>query len=323
MASSGRAIRHRGSNPGVASGATVVPGEAVQAGQQGQFIYVVKPDNTVEIRIRDRGPGVRQVAGHRQRHRPRRNRGHRRPIAALPRRRREAGGPGESEPGGQIMNLSRIFIERPVMTVLISFAILLFGAIAFRELGGGAAKRGLPHHSGCWRRCRARTRRPWRPPWHAARTRVLHHRRHSIMNSTNSLGATAITVQFTLDRKIDAAAQDVQAAISRAGGRLPPSMPRPPSYQKVNPAEQRCSTWRSIPARCPCTPSTNMRTPCLAQRISMVSGVSRVQVFGRRNTPCACRWTRTNWPCIPRHRRSAAGRRRQQYQPSHRPPGRR
>ena len=58
------------------------------------------------------------------------------------------------------------------------------------------------------------------------------------MSSSSSLGTTSITLQFDLSRDIDAAAQDVQAAISRAGGNLPTNMPTPPSYQKVNPAEQ-------------------------------------------------------------------------------------
>ena len=58
------------------------------------------------------------------------------------------------------------------------------------------------------------------------------------MSSTNSQGSTTITVQFDLSRNIDSAAQDIQADISAAGGLLPPSMPRPPTYSKVNPAEQ-------------------------------------------------------------------------------------
>jgi len=58
------------------------------------------------------------------------------------------------------------------------------------------------------------------------------------MNSTSSLGFTNITVQFSLDRNIDAAAQDVQSAISQAARQLPPNLPSPPSYRKVNPADQ-------------------------------------------------------------------------------------
>ena len=130
------------------------------------------------------------------------------------------------------MNLSRIFIERPVMTALISFAILLFGAIAFRELPVAA----LP--SVDYPTIQVAAALPGASPETMASTVATPLEREfstiagiQSMNSTNSLGSTSITVQFTLDRKIDAAAQDIQAAISRAGGRLPPSMPRPPSYQ--------------------------------------------------------------------------------------------
>ena len=87
-------------------------------------------------------------------------------------------------------------------------------------------------------------------------------------------------MQFTLDRKIDAAAQDIQAAISRAGGRLPPSMPRPPSYQKVNPAEQPVLYLALDSHTLPMYTVNEYADTLLAQRISMVSGVSRVQVFG-------------------------------------------
>jgi HAE1 family hydrophobic/amphiphilic exporter-1 len=63
------------------------------------------------------------------------------------------------------------------------------------------------------------------------------------MTSSSQLGSTAITLQFALDRDIDAAAQDVQAAIARAQRRLPPEMPTPPSYQKSTRPTSRCSTW--------------------------------------------------------------------------------
>ena len=87
-------------------------------------------------------------------------------------------------------------------------------------------------------------------------------------------------MQFTLDRKIDAAAQDIQAAISRAGGRLPPNMPRPPSYQKVNPAEQPVFYLALDSTTLPMYTVNEYADTLLAQRISMVSGVSRVQVYG-------------------------------------------
>ncbi len=82
------------------------------------------------------------------------------------------------------------------------------------------------------------------------------------MSSTNSQGSTTITVQFDLSRNIDAAAQDIQAAISAAGGLLPPSMPRPPSYRKSIRPSSRFIISPSLPPRCRFTRSTNYADTC-------------------------------------------------------------
>jgi HAE1 family hydrophobic/amphiphilic exporter-1 len=100
------------------------------------------------------------------------------------------------------------------------------------------------------------------------------------MSSTNSQGATVITIQFALDKNIDSAAQDVQSAITKAGGQLPANMPRPPSYQKVNPAEQPIVYMALTSDTLPLYTVDEYGETLLAQRISMVSGVSRVQVYG-------------------------------------------
>ncbi|HEV2689287.1 MAG TPA: efflux RND transporter permease subunit, partial [Bryobacteraceae bacterium] len=100
------------------------------------------------------------------------------------------------------------------------------------------------------------------------------------MSSTNTQGSTVITVQFSLDRNIDSAAQDVGSAITKAGGQLPANMPRPPSYQKVNPAEQPVLYLSLGSDTLPLYTVDEYGETLLAQRISMVSGVSRVQVFG-------------------------------------------
>ena len=100
------------------------------------------------------------------------------------------------------------------------------------------------------------------------------------MSSTNSQGTTQITVQFTLDRTIDAAAQDIQAAIAKAGGNLPTTMPRPPSYQKTNPAEQPVLYLSLTSTTLPLYTVDEYAETLLAQRISMVGGVSRVIVYG-------------------------------------------
>jgi HAE1 family hydrophobic/amphiphilic exporter-1 len=179
------------------------------------------------------------------------------------------------------MNFSTLFIKRPIMTALVSFAILLFGFIAFRALPVAA----LP--SVDYPTIQVQAALPGASPETMASTVATPLEREfstiagiSSMNSTNTLGTTTITVQFTLERKIDDAAQDIQAAISRAGGRLPTTMPRPPSYQKVNPAEQPVFYLSLESTTLPMYTVNEYADTLLAQRFSMVSGVSRVMVYG-------------------------------------------
>jgi HAE1 family hydrophobic/amphiphilic exporter-1 len=100
------------------------------------------------------------------------------------------------------------------------------------------------------------------------------------MSSSSSYGSTSITLQFDLSRNIDAAAQDVQAAISRAQGNLPTSMPAPPSYSKVNPAEQPILYLAVESKTMSLSNLDEYAEAMLARRLSQVSGVSQVQVFG-------------------------------------------
>ncbi len=100
------------------------------------------------------------------------------------------------------------------------------------------------------------------------------------MSSSSSLGSTNITLQFDLSRNIDAAAQDVQAAIARAQGELPTDMPSPPSYSKVNPAEQPIMYVAVSSRTMGLSQLDQYAEQTMARRISMVSGVSQVQVFG-------------------------------------------
>jgi len=181
------------------------------------------------------------------------------------------------------VNLSRIFIERPVMTVLITFAILLFGVIAFRALPVAAlpsvdyptiaVTAALPGAS---------------PETMASSVATPLEREFSTiagikeMSSTNSQGVTNISIQFSLDRTIDAAAQDVQAHIAAAQGRLPSSMPRPPTYSKVNPSDQPVLYLALMSNSLPLSKVTEYADNLLSQRISMVDGVSRVQVYGEQ-----------------------------------------
>ncbi len=100
------------------------------------------------------------------------------------------------------------------------------------------------------------------------------------MNSSSTLGNSQITLQFNLSRNIDAAAQDVQAAIARAQKQLPPDMPSLPSYQKVNPADQPVIYLSVSSPTLPLSVVDEYAETFIAQRISTVSGVAQVQAFG-------------------------------------------
>ncbi|HEY8713636.1 MAG TPA: efflux RND transporter permease subunit, partial [Thermoanaerobaculia bacterium] len=100
------------------------------------------------------------------------------------------------------------------------------------------------------------------------------------MSSASSLGSTSITLQFSLSRDLDAAAQDVQAAIAAAGRQLPPNMPSPPSYSKVNPADSPVMYLALSSETMPLNQLDEYAETMMAQRISTVQGVAQVQVFG-------------------------------------------
>ncbi len=102
------------------------------------------------------------------------------------------------------------------------------------------------------------------------------------MSSSSSLGSTNITLQFDLSRNIDAAAQDVQAAIARSQGALPTDMPSPPSYSKVNPAEQPIMYIFVTSDTMALSQLDQYAEQTMARRISMVSGVAQVQVYGEK-----------------------------------------
>ncbi|HZL57939.1 MAG TPA: efflux RND transporter permease subunit, partial [Bryobacteraceae bacterium] len=179
------------------------------------------------------------------------------------------------------MHFSRIFIERPVMTTLLAMAILLFGILGYRALPVAA----LP--SVDYPTISVSAALPGADPetMASAVATPLEREFSTIagvkqMSSTNAQGSTSVTVQFDLSRKIDEAAQDIQAAISRAAGRLPPNMPSPPSYSKVNPAEQPIVYLALSSATAPFYTIDEYAETQLARRISTISGVSRVQVFG-------------------------------------------
>ena len=179
------------------------------------------------------------------------------------------------------MNLSRLFIERPIMTALVMFAIALFGFVGYRALPVAA----LP--SVDYPTIQVNASLPGADPetMASAVATPLERQFSTIagiesMSSGNSQGDTNITVQFALERNIDAAAQDIQAAIAAAQGLLPPEMPHPPTYQKVNPAEQPIMYLSLSSDTLPPSTVDEYAETVMAQRISRSSGVSQVQVFG-------------------------------------------
>jgi len=179
------------------------------------------------------------------------------------------------------MNVSRIFIERPVMAALVTFSILLFGLLGYRALPVAA----LP--SVDYPTISVTASLPGaNPETMASSVATPLERQFSTiagiqsMSSTNSQGSTSIAVQFSLDRTIDAAAQDIQAAISKSAGQLPANMPRPPSYAKVNPADQPVLYLSLTSSTLPAYTVDEYAETLLSQRISMASGVSQVLVYG-------------------------------------------
>src|SRR5437868_2428570 len=102
------------------------------------------------------------------------------------------------------------------------------------------------------------------------------------MTSISSFGNTIITLQFNLERDIDAASQDVQAAINAAGGVLPKTMPNPPTYSKVNPADTPILTLQLTSDTLPLEKVNDLADTVLAQKLSEVTGVGLVTIEGNQ-----------------------------------------
>src|SRR5437879_1069480 len=102
------------------------------------------------------------------------------------------------------------------------------------------------------------------------------------MSSVSGQGVTRVTIQFVLDRDIDAAAQDVNSAIASAARQLPATMPAPPSFRKVNPADFPVYYLALTSQALPLSTVNEYAETYLAQRISTINGVAQVQVFGQQ-----------------------------------------
>jgi hydrophobic/amphiphilic exporter-1 (mainly G- bacteria), HAE1 family len=179
------------------------------------------------------------------------------------------------------MSVPELFIRRPVMTTLVMSGILLFGLVGFRQLPVSdlpsvdyptiSVSASLPGAS---------------PETMASAVATPLEKQFSTiagvdsMSSISSVGSASITIQFSLDRNIDAAAEDVNAAIAKAAKQLPVNMPSPPTYQKVNPADSPIIFLSMSSATLPMSDVDNYAENLLAEQISQINGVAQVGVFG-------------------------------------------
>jgi hydrophobic/amphiphilic exporter-1 (mainly G- bacteria), HAE1 family len=179
------------------------------------------------------------------------------------------------------VNISQIFIRRPIATSLIMLAIALFGVLAYR----GLPVSDLPNVD--YPTLVVNASLPGGDPntMASAVATPLERQFTTIagldsMTSSSSTGSTSITLQFDLSRDIDGAAVDVQTAIAECTPLLPAGMPSPPSFRKYNPADEPIMFLALTSPTLPLWQLDEYGERMMAQRISMVQGVAQVQVFG-------------------------------------------
>jgi len=181
------------------------------------------------------------------------------------------------------VNFCELFVRRPVMTVLVMAGILIFGLAGYRQLPVST----LPNVD--FPTIQVTAVLPGASPetMASAVATVLEKQFSTIagideMSSVSGQGVTRITIQFALDRDIDAAAQDVNSAIASAARQLPATMPAPPSFRKVNPGAFAVYYLALTSESLPLSTVNEYAETYLAQRISTISGVAQVQVFGQQ-----------------------------------------
>src|SRR6267378_2134266 len=181
------------------------------------------------------------------------------------------------------MNISEPFIRRPVATSLLMVGVVLMGWLGYHLLPISA----LP--SVDFPTIQVNAQYPGASPDVMASSVTTPLERQfgqisalGMMTSVSSFGNASITLQFNLDRDIDAAAQDVQAAMNAANGVLPKSMPNPPTYSKVNPADTPILTLQLTSDTLPLEKVNDLADTVLAQKLSEVSGVGLVTIEGNQ-----------------------------------------
>ncbi len=181
------------------------------------------------------------------------------------------------------MSVSETFVRRPIATSLLMGGIFLVGVVVFPLLPVAP----LPQVD--FPTIQVSASLPGASPETMAssvatplETQFAQIPGLSQMTSTNALGTTQITLQFDLNRNIDAAAQDVQSGIDAAGGQLPKNLPTPPSYRKVNPADSAILILSVYSDVLPVTTVDDYAENILAQQISQISGIAQVSIGGQQ-----------------------------------------
>jgi multidrug efflux pump len=179
------------------------------------------------------------------------------------------------------MNPSRLFIQRPVATMLLMIAVLLAGIFAYRLLSTSA----LPEVD--YPTIQVSTLYPGASSSVLASAVTSPLERQlgqmsglSQMYSTSSAGASVITLKFSLELSLDVAEQEVQAAINAADSLLPTDLPNPPTYKKVNPADTAVLTLAATSDSLPLTRVQDLVNTRVALKLSQISGVGMVSLAG-------------------------------------------
>ncbi len=296
----------------------VVPTAAVQRGPRGTFVYVVQPENKVAIRqvslaqqdetqaVIDKGldagervvttgfarltngaevavtnaetdSGAERGAGPAQSER-RRGRG------------ASSTAVGSHAPEPAAMSVSTPFIQRPIATSLLAFAVMLGGWLGYWSLPVSS----LPQVD--FPTIQVTTQLPGASPDTMVSLVTAPLERQfgqipslSVMTSSSSFGISQVTLQFELDRDIDGAAQDVQAAINAASSVLPRTLPYPPTYSKVNPASAPVMTLALTSDTSTLREMSDLADSLMASRLSEVAGVGRVSIQGGIRPRCGSR----------------------------------
>ena len=179
------------------------------------------------------------------------------------------------------MNISELYIRRPIMTTLVTIGILIFGWMSYQTLPISY----LPNVD--YPTIQVTASRPGASPENmsASVSRPLEKQFSSIagldtLSSTSTLGKTQLTLQFNLSRNIDDAAQDVEAAIQASSGQIPNDLPNPPTYSKVNPADQPILYLYLKSPTLQLSEVDRYAQSYIAQKLSTISGVAQVQLYG-------------------------------------------